>query len=95
MGQRVKRSMSKQTVKESGDNGPENPKTEDADPEQSDWSITFEQFIASFLNESALVGKTITNLSIEDYMQVLSLICGSLRPSDSSMHSSHVSNHSF
>ena len=51
--------MSKQAVVESGDNGAEKPKPEDADAEQSDWSITFEQFIASFLNESALVGKTI------------------------------------
>ena len=57
VGQRVKRSISKQAIKESEDDVGDNPKTEEDSKKEDDnnWSITFEQFIASFLNESALV----------------------------------------
>ena len=57
VGQRVKRSMSMQAIKESGDVTSENQKTDEdcIEEDDNDWSITFEQFIASFLNESALV----------------------------------------
>ena len=54
----VKRSISKQAIKESGDGVDEEQKTEEDSKEEEDdnnWSITFEQFIASFLNEAALV----------------------------------------
>ena len=57
VGQRVKRSISKQAIKESGDGFDEEQKTEEDSKEEDDnnWSITFEQFIASFLNEACLV----------------------------------------
>lgn len=59
VGQRVKKSMSMQSFadgvrekeKKNG-SGDSNKKTEGDD---DDWAITFEQFIASFLNESCLV----------------------------------------
>lgn len=55
VGQRVKRSMSKQAIKDSGDDVGENPKGDSKEEDDNNWSITFEQFIASFLNESCLV----------------------------------------
>ncbi len=61
VGQRVRRSMSTQAVRDAAADGDEeaeeeaDTRTKDEEDDDSDWSVTFEQFLANFLTDSALV----------------------------------------